>query len=149
MYVNVRVYICSTLEGGGLHANFRQPRQKLTLCTALLSLEASLCTGQLRCQTTSDELRVVRGFVHRMLPTCGLHFSRLITFLCSVCLTICHNKNVIFEQVFFYLLGELFWGTPVSNFFVIPLTLKRSVLAIYCHEASKRNLYLCTDASQG
>ena len=60
----------------GVYANFRQPRQKLTLCTALLSPEASRCTGQLRCQTTSDELRVVRGFAHRVLPTCGLpHFA--------------------------------------------------------------------------
>lgn len=92
--INVRMYICSTM-----HANFLQPRQKLTLCTGLPSPKVSRCTRQLRCQTTSNELRVV--FVHGMLPTCTLHFSRLITFHLFSCLVICHNKNAIYEKVFY------------------------------------------------
>lgn len=58
----------------------------------------SRCTRQLRCQTTSNELRVVQNFV---LPTCTLYFSRLITFHLFSCLVICHNKNAIYEKVFY------------------------------------------------
>lgn len=47
------------LLNDGMHAKFQQPRQKLTLCTGLPSSKVSRCTRQLRCQTTSNELRVV------------------------------------------------------------------------------------------